>query len=198
LPGQYVLIAGRFWDDNHPFSIAKINDDGSIEISFKHFGDFTRHLSTHKAGDQMMIVGAYGEISKDLDKLEGPLVFLAGGIGITPFRAIIHTLLNQGDKRELYLYYGVRDPGLLAFHEEFIQLASIHPNFHYLPVLEKDPIPASATGFISMKIIQERTQNWQMATYFVCGPPIMMHILAAALKQSGIKPENIRNENFGY
>jgi predicted ferric reductase len=198
LPGQYVALSFSRIASNHPFSISRINSDGSIDVTFKLFGKFTRRLATLKAGDKLYVAGAYGEISSGLAELKAPLVFVAGGIGITPFRAILHRLLEQKDTRELYLFYGVRDSGFLAFNDEFKALAAAHPNFHYVPVLEKEELPGAKSGFIGLPLLQETVSNWNSATFFVCGPPVMMKIITNKLSSVGITPGRIRSENFGY
>lgn len=195
--GQYVLVAWSKRHDNHPFSISRKNADGSIELTFKILGDFTSKLKDIKAGDSLLVTGAFGELGLILPTAPGPLVFLAGGIGITPFRSMIYKLIEHKDPRKVYLFYGAKDPSILAFHDEFVKLAQESDTFFYQPVIEQGELEHAAKGFISMAMLKQSNPNLD-GSFLLCGPPVMMKIMKTALKQAGVTQDRITAEDFGY
>lgn len=195
--GQYALVAWSRSHDNHPFSISRKNADGSLELTFKVLGDFTAKLKEIKAGDTLFLTGAFGELGNDLGSIDGPLVFLAGGIGVTPFRSMIYQLLESKDPRQVYLYYGAKDPAMLAFHDEFSQLAASSQNFFYQPVIEQGELEHAAKGFITIDMLKQANPTLA-GTFFVCGPPVMMKILKKALAKAQVPLSRVRAEDFGY
>lgn len=197
-PGQYVMIGLKRFGDNHPFSISRINDNGTVEVTFKVFGTFTDALSKLTAADKIFVAGAYGNIHHDVENTKKDLVFVAGGIGITPFRAIIHDQLINSLGRDIYLFYCVKSPAYLAFDEEFVELTKLYPNFHYKQVCELDPPPGADKGYISIATIKKAVGELDSAYYFACGPGPMMKIIKGMLKKAGVRSTEISLEEFSY
>lgn len=197
-PGQYVMFGLKRFGDNHPFSISRINNDGTVEVTFKVFGTFTDALSKQVIGNTLFVAGAYGNIHHDVEGTKKDLAFVAGGIGITPFRAIIHDEVAKHPNRNLYLFYCVKSPAFLAFDNEFMELAKQYPNFHYKQICELDPPPGADKGYISIDTIKKQVGELDSAYYFACGPGPMMEIIKNMLRKAGVRSTEISLEEFSY
>lgn len=198
-PGQYVMIGLKRFGDNHPFSISRINANNTVEATFKVFGNFTNLLANATAGDRIFVAGAYGGTYHDVESSKKDLVLIAGGIGITPFRAIIHNELNKPSKRDLYLFYCVKSPDFLAFNDEFTALAKQYSHFHYIQVCELQPPPNAKSGYITIDTIEEALSgDLQRAFFLACGPGPMMTSIKTLLKKAGVKSRDISLEEFSY
>ena len=205
-PGQYVMVTIDQTDDHHPFSISRIFTEasgeelsGQAEITFKVFGNFTEKFSGLQKGDQIYLAGPYGSANKMVEYRKHDLVFIAGGIGITPFRAMIHQLLESGDRRNLYLFYCVSDIGYFAFDEELQQLANRYQNFEYIKMCARPTEDeAILEGYISDTIIQERVGDLAKQSYVVCGPDAMLAAVNVMLRFNNVPRYQIHKEEFSY
>lgn len=123
--GQFVYL--RFLDgtpgeEEHPFTISSAHNDTSITITAKNLGDFSGDLSAVQPGAAVAIDGPYGIFRADRLPAERPLVLVAGGIGITPFLAMLGDAATTAQRR-VHLVWSVRDPAEffdLAFLEETV------------------------------------------------------------------------------
>ncbi len=199
-PGQYVMITIDAMDDHHPFSVSKINTDQTVEITFKVFGNFTKKFSQVVAGQKLYFAGPYGTANKMVQyHKQEDLVLVAGGIGITPFRCIIHHLLANNDQRNIYLFYCVSQPDFFAFDDEFTKLAKQHANFHYIKICSK-PMndPSVIQGYISDLIIKDQIGDLPSHSYVVCGPDAMLAAVNVLLRSHGVPRYQIHKEEFSY
>jgi ferredoxin-NADP reductase len=131
-----------------------------------------------------------------------PAVFLAGGIGITPILSMLRWSLTNHPTRELHLFYGVRSSEDHAFKSELEDLAKTNQKFH-LVVLYAQPGQSGQkgrdfheTGFIDIRLL-ERSLPDKRRQFYVCGPPGMMASVIPALRDWGVREEDIRSESFG-
>jgi CDP-4-dehydro-6-deoxyglucose reductase len=119
-PGQYICVVGQ--DGRlHPFSIANTpRADGSLELHIGRVanGDFTRYAHEQlRLRDILRFEGPFGEFGFAA-ATERPAIFLAGGTGIAPIKAILESLSPAANKRELHLYWGSRhEDGLYAIEQ---------------------------------------------------------------------------------
>lgn len=199
--GEYVMITIDRMDDHHPFSVSKINDDETVEITFKVFGNFTKKFSQVQAGQKLFFAGPYGTANKMVQYRQGQnLVLLAGGIGITPFRCITHRLLEQHDTRNIYLFYCVSSVDYFAFDVELTALAQRYPNFKYIKICSQ---PTSDTtviqGYISDTILKRYVgDDLTKHSYMVCGPDPMLAAVNVLLRNNKVPRYQIHREEFSY
>lgn len=154
-----------------------------------------------KPGDVVEIAGPYGEFR--VQDTEKEMVFIGGGVGMAPLRAMIHEQLSAGTGRQISFWYGARSKAELFYADEFEELARQHPNFRWTPALSQ---PArgddwqGATGFVHdvayVSYLKDHSAP-EDCEYYLCGPPLMIQAVRAVLDDCGVEPEDIHNDDFG-
>lgn len=192
--GQYVYLQPSLFSEEHPFSVLNHNDeDGSISIGYKVFGKFTEKLSTAKVGDNVLIDGPYGTFTNEINvNPNKPAVFIAGGIGVTPFAK--HCLDKRGDR---VLFYAVRTPQSPAFKNILEPVMGDK----LVMVVEKDDSPATPNderGFLDKEIITKYIDQSTPYEFYICGPEKMMKDIKRQLLQMNIPEKRIHLESFAY
>jgi Na+-transporting NADH:ubiquinone oxidoreductase subunit F len=131
------------------------------------------------------------------------MVFIGGGVGMAPLRAMIHEQLEQGTDRKISFWYGARSKADLFYAEEFDALAKKYENFTWTPALS-DPTPGDgwtgATGFIHSVILENYLKAHpapQDCEYYLCGPPLMIQSVYSMLDECGVEETSIFNDDFG-
>lgn len=155
-----------------------------------------------KAGETVEVAGPYGHFGAQDTGRE--MVFIGGGVGMAPLRAIIFDQLERlGTRRRISFWYGARSRGELFYVDEFDALAARHPNFTWTPALSE---PAAgddwqgATGFVhdvAFKAYLEDHPAPEECEYYLCGPPLMIEAVYAMLDECGVEPGSIFNDDFG-
>lgn len=192
--GQHGIFLMKFTQAKRPFrvfSIASIPSEGHIEISTKvgkKPSAFKQVLLDLEPGMNIFMRGPVGPFYVDEKK---PLLFIAGGIGITPYRAMIRDLrLNAKNlDKEVRLLYLDSNEAFIYGEELGKAEETKWINIHYLTKREK--LYEEIHRFI------EKYQNG--GTYFVAGPKPMTKAVEKALKAEGIDGKNIKIDGFiGY
>jgi len=165
-------------------------------------GVASNHLHDRvREGDLLQVGAPTGRFFVDGDA-EGPIVFIAGGIGITPMMSMLARSLEQQPGHVLHLYYGIRHGGEQAFKARLEELAAKHPAFH-LNVVYSQPRPGDVQGWdyrhaahVDAALLR-RTLPHGRHQFYICGPPPMMASLIPALLAWGVSPRDIHHEAFG-
>jgi len=151
-------------------------------------------------GDPVTTSGPFGDFH--VQPTEREMVFVGGGVGMAPLRAMIHQQFGRGTKRRVRYFYGARTASDLFYSEEFEALAQAHPNFSWTPALS-DPAPGDswtgATGFIHEILPAEMGGHPapEACEYYLCGPPVMISAVLATLDRLGVEPGSIFFDDFG-
>ena len=139
-----------------------------------------------------------------LDEAEpGPHVFLAGGIGITPFRSMIKYAADKNLNTQIHLIYSNSIPEEIAFRAEFDGLAKSWPNLKLdmtvtKPEESKEPWKG-LTGRIDENLIQKLVPDLGSNIFWVCGPPAMVEAMEQTLGKLNLSSGKVRSEKFtGY
>lgn len=191
-PGQYFYIQPRVFAEDHPFTAAKLNSfDGSIAFCIKTYGKFTKHLENLEIGKKVFLDGPYGVFTRNAGKNGNPMVFIAGGVGISPF---IRYASNPGLDQPELLIYGETNKKDIAY-KNLVQKSFSKVVFVLSDLKEKSE--DYEAGFITEEILRKNiSKDIKLYEYFVCGPPIMMHKVEEFLLASGVKHEQIHMEKF--
>lgn len=163
---------------------------------------FKRCLSKTPPGGVLEMAGPTGDFTLH-NKSERPAVFLAGGIGITPFFSIIKDATQQALPHKLYLFYSNRRPEDAAFLEEFGILYRQNPNFQFIPTmtaLDKSAKPwEGETGYIDAEMIKRHLKAGGEPIFYLAGPPAFVVAMRQVLNAMEINDDDIRTEEFsGY
>jgi ferredoxin-NADP reductase len=125
-----------------------------------------------------------------------PLVVAAAGIGVTPFRAMLHARIANGVRGRFSLHLTAREPEGLYFHEEFSRLSQVHEWFHYCPrVTGSAPDWRGEQGRITADIVLQGMP--QSTIFMVCAGKAMESELTRGLAAGGVPAQNIHTERFG-
>lgn len=157
-------------------------------------------LFSVQAGDEITLSGPFGEFH--VQPTEREMVYVGGGVGMAPLRAMIHQELGRGTMRRIRYFYGARSAADLFYASEFLDLAKKHPNFSWTPALS-DPAPGDrwtgATGFIHETLRAEMSGHPapEDCEYYLCGPPVMVSAVLATLGRLGVEPASIFYDDFG-
>jgi len=205
-PGQFIFISFKqqgISPEEHPFSVSSspttdYNDPDSIEltITVKALGDYTGTLLGLKEGAGAEIEGAFGRFTNTRFK-EPKQVWVAGGIGVTPFLSMAKSLAKQrakgkGQSYEIHMFYVVRNETELIEHSALQKLANIEGlNFHYYTYISD-----AQNRLISADYISKAANGLSKTDVFICGPPPMMTSLKHQFIDFRVKKRNIHTEEF--
>lgn len=163
-------------------------------------GQVSSWLFARQPGDVVQVSGPFGEIH--VQDTGAEMVFIGGGVGMAPLRAMIHEQIAAGTGRKMRYFYGARSVADLFYVKEFDGIAAAHPNFSWMPALS-DPAPGDrwtgATGFIhdSVRRAMAGHPAPEDCEYYLCGPPVMISAVLATLERLGVEPGNIFKDDFG-
>ena len=189
-PGQFVM--GAFFEgpryrgcgEFHPFTVSNINDDGTIALTIKAIGDCTRHIQTLEAGVATRIQGPYGSFFGE--RSQDPELWVAGGIGITPF---ISSLRAGSVEQPVMLIYAYRSAIDTAYLGELASLAQRQPLLEYHALsMQKD------IGQIDHLLDQIHEIKTRQA--YLCGPLPMLNKVMSSLRKRGMPQANIHSEDY--
>jgi Na+-transporting NADH:ubiquinone oxidoreductase subunit F len=165
-------------------------------------GVVSSYLFGLRPGASVEVSGPYGDFG--VQDGERELVFIGGGAGMAPLRALIFDQLERAhSSRKLTFWYGARSRNELFYVEELDALARAHPNFAWTPALS-EPLPTDAwqgpVGFIH-EVVRDRYLAHHPAPgeceYYLCGPPLMTQAVYAMLAALGVDRGRIFNDDFG-
>jgi len=202
LPGQFCFlrpVGPGLPHEDHPFTVASApSAEGCVSFTIKASGDFTQAIQSVKVGRPMSLSAPYGRFSYLLQPDETDLVFIAGGIGITPLMGMIRHMQSTGADREVLLLYGSRTEEDIAFREELADLGAGHvPRLRVVHVLSR---PSSGWGGEVGRIDREKVARLCGAVegkgFYVCGPREMMRDVTRALRSLGAPRSRIHYEQF--
>ncbi|AQT69548.1 Phenol hydroxylase P5 protein [Anaerohalosphaera lusitana] len=197
-PGQFMFVKfkrpGRK-SEQHPFTIAAgPEDDDLLQATIKESGNFTNTIGQTKAGDQANIEAPYGRFSIAYHDVK-EILFIAGGIGITPIMSMIRHLRDSGDQRPVKLIWGVKTEQDIVFRDE---LESLGANFEVTYVLSRPGEDWNGeSGYVTAEVIDKYSKDMlRSADVFLCGPPVMMDKVIAALRKLRVDDKRIHYERF--
>lgn len=203
IPGQFVMVRilnpdGTLWKQK-AYSMCNIpNDEGRIELGVKVAGEFTQRLNTLKVGDKLELAGPYGIFT--IKPEMGAVVFLAGGIGITPFLSMIRGEIATNSTRRMTLLYANKSPKDIAFQQELEFLAKVHPLLRVAHTIESGELTASPvpchSGRVTEELLRQYGGDMRQNYYLLCGPPPFMDCMKEYLSAAGVDPSHIKVERF--
>lgn len=203
-PGQFgflTLFRGRRLPvEEHPFTISSSpNESGELTFTIKNSGDFTSTIGRTEPGDTATVEGPFGRFSYVLHPGERDLVFVAGGIGITPLMSMIRHMRDTGSDADVLLIYGNRRERDIVFREELDAIAAGGaPKLRIVHILSTpDDRWQGLTGFLDAEKIREQCgEDAASKAYYVCGPAPMMTLVRDVLDSLGVPRRKVYWEQF--
>jgi phenol hydroxylase P5 protein len=203
--GQYVQVHVPGIEGGRAFSIAnspaEVERSGAIELHVRIVpgGAATTWLhGSLQVGDALRLSGPYGRFFvRKSARL--PMVFMAGGSGLSSPRAMILDLLDGGCTDPITLIYGQRTRAELYGDDEFRALAERHPNFRYVPALSDEPAGSAwggARGFVHEAAKAAFGGGFAGHKAYLCGPPPMVEACIGTLMQGRLFERDIYTEKF--
>ena len=195
--GQYFVwrfLTRDGWWRGHPFSISSAPNGTWLRITVKRLGDWSAELEHMTVGTRVFVEGPYG-ILTGARRTRQRVLLIAGGIGITPLRALLEALpAKPGD---LTLLYRVRNDSDIVFRVELEALGRIRgAEIRYLPGPRRSA-PAGADplepGGLLALVPDVRERD-----VYLCGPVPMMQHVESSLHRLGLPPRQIHAERFAY
>lgn len=186
---------------DHPFSIASAPGSGDrLRFLVQEAGDFTGRIGAIPPGTSVAVDAPHGSFSLDRADAGGPVLLVAGGVGIAPILAILGALAERGENRPVRLLYACRDPAFMVpealwrvdlerLGGRAILLTDSAPDG---PGVEQGPMTLDHVRAAMAGLDPART------TAFLCGPGGMMARAADCLEGCGLPPRAIHFERFRY
>jgi phenol hydroxylase P5 protein len=203
--GQYVQVHVPGVEGGRAFSIAnspaEVERTGTIELNVRIVPGGTATTWLHEqlgVRAALRVSGPYGRFF--VRKSAGlPMVFMAGGSGLSSPRSMILDLLDGGCADPITLVYGQRTRAELYYDAEFRSLAQRHPNFSYVPTLSDEPEGSDwngARGFVHEAAKAHFGGGFAGHKAYLCGPPPMVEACIGALMQGRLFERDIYTEKF--
>ena len=194
--GQFVIVrflAPGFRWEAHPFSISAEPDGRGLRLSIKALGDYTRRVPRLPVGTAAIIDGPHGAFTAERCRGDKALL-VAGGIGITPLRALAAELAGRG--ADLVLLYGNRSRDGIVFEKELAGLVASTGRLRVEHVLSADQSWTGESGNIDRERIARMVPDLLERDVFLCGPPRMMKSVRSALRELGVSGARVYYERF--
>ncbi len=196
--GQFLLwrflAPGHLWSA-HPYSLSAAPEQGALRITVKDAGDHSGALAHLRPGTPVLAEGPFGHFTLD-KRVRSQLLFVAGGAGIAPIRALAEELVTRGPRRHIdaVLIYRVGHADDLALRDELEQLAKraglkVHYLVGHRRELRRDPL--------SPRSIEKIVRDVRSRDVYVCGPPGMTHTVLRAMRELRVPVRQLHSEEFG-
>jgi len=204
LPGQWqflTLYRGRGLPvEEHHFTISSSPAEPDFHTStIKEVGDFTATIGQTRAGDQAVIHGPFGRFSHILHPQARDLVFIAGGIGITPLMSNLRHMRDTGSDKEVLLLYANSTPEDIVFREELAQMeAAKKPRLRVVHIISRPgPDWTGEKGRLDRQKLQRLCgDRLDRSTFFLSGPPGLVAAMVIILEDLGVEPSRLSVEYF--
>lgn len=193
--GLFRFLSGKLWLQAHPFSFSSLSGD-EIRVSIKKLGDFTNILADRlKPGTPVLLEGPLGvfTIRPKVDKY----LLLAGGIGVTPIRALAEDLVKA--EKDVKAIYAFRNEPEAVFDNELKQLLPTDNYFRFNGETTTDqPELKTYSGLLTLDRIKELVPDWPTREIYICGPGGMARGLYQDFFKAGVRRRHFHWEHFDF
>jgi len=204
-PGQYLewtlpMYVGDSRGNRRYFTIASSPTEAHIHLGVKFYdkpSSFKQKLMEMKEGETIVASQLSGEFTLPEDRNK-KLVFIAGGIGVTPFRAMAKYIFDTQDKRDVVLFYSNRTPKDIVYKSLFENCRNLGIRTIYV-VNDLDGevlAPDTVLGFIDPELIIREVPDYKDRIYYISGPHGMVNSFEKTLSELGVSKNNIKVDFF--
>jgi len=194
IAGQHIFLEISK-DNGKPFSLVSCPNENFLEFAtiIRDNSSFKNKLDKKKIGDELIVSGPYGKFYLE-DEEEA--VFIAGGIGITPFMGIIRDVIQNEKDIKLTLLYSNKSEGRAAFKEELDLMNERSPNLNLIYTMTEQEDFDGEHGRINKEFIESHVSNPEEKSWFISGSPGFVQSISLMLKKE-FKIEKIKLDSFG-
>ena len=200
--GQYVNVELPDGAGHRPFSFAQApSNPREVELDVRYLPGGVATTWIHQqlaVGDRLRLSGPYGRFHVR-SSAQLPMLFLAGGSGLSSPRSMILDLIEHDCMLPITLVYGARNRDELYYADEFTELAARVPSFTYVPALSHEPDDsdwAGARGFVHEAAAAHFAGDFRGHKAYLCGPPAMVDACITTLMQGRLFERDIYQELF--
>ncbi|UUW92527.1 FAD-binding oxidoreductase [Pimelobacter simplex] len=196
-PGQYAVL--NLADGlRRCYSMAGLPGSDTVSFVTRRYpgGAGSQRLHSLTTGSRITLELPYGDMW--LRPTSDPVVLIAGGTGISPVLSLANELAGTPEDRPVRAFYGAARPGDLVCSEELGALLEKLPDSAlHLGAATADPQWAGAVGFVTDLLRDNLDLPWEVARYYLAGPPAMADAVLALLKARGVPNDRIHYDRFG-
>jgi predicted ferric reductase len=186
---RWRFLAPDHWSTAHPFSLSAPPTATTLRLTVKELGDGSRDLQSLAVGTSVIAEGPYGAVTS-ARRTKRNVLLIAGGVGITPIRALFETLpLRRGD--DLVLLYRARSWAEVLFRDELDEIAD-RRGARVVYVVGEDRAALSAAGL--RQLVPDLTGR----DVYLCGPPGLTTAVRRSLRAAGLPLEQLHEERFTF
>lgn len=213
-PAGFEYRAGQFFDIILPkpsedarkmtyvhgfsFVTAPFEQHISAATRMRPDSEFKNALKAVPDGSELQIEAVWGSFTLKKDETK-PVVYIIGGIGITPVRSMVAQATHDKLNRKLTLLYANRGPANAAFTADLEGYAKANGQFTFVPVYTDEQVAGAEHGMVTGDMVKRHVADVQNALYYLSGPAGMVRASRDLLTELGVDEDNIRTEEFdGY
>ena len=206
LPGQYAewTLAADSSDsrgNRRYFTLASSPTEKDVRLGVKFYANpstYKRYLAAFKAGSPVLAGSIAGDFTLPWRKKK-KLVFIAGGIGVTPFRAMVKYLLDRREQRDAVLFYSNKTPAEIAYKDLFDAAQAENIGFRVVYTLTDSAVPPTWTGergYVDAAMIAKKVPDYKERLFFISGPRSMVTTFQKTLHDMGVPRHRIKSDFF--
>lgn len=191
--GQYIYLKQGIVSEDHPFSATYCDPkNGDLTIVYRTYGAFTQFLTSLPLGEIVHVGGPYGLFTQD-QPTDKKLVYIAGGVGVTPFAQYILDG-KTNDNQWLFVSNKTRQ-GAPLVPQLRRALGQRLVEFYTNDVVQSD---GSVIGRIRVDSLRERLGDLSKCSFYICGPPAMVKDMKRSLLEASVPALQVNIEKFGW
>jgi predicted ferric reductase len=178
--------------ESHPYTISSAPNSDLLRVSMKGLGDWSKNIGKDLVeGTDVNVYGPYGQFTQENLRNSKKQVWIAGGIGITPFLSMLRDLKNKNIKNEIYLICSTKTEEECIFREEILKdldKTNVKVDLHI----------SSVSGYLDLDYVKKFVGNFDDAVFLLCGPMPMTDGIKKSLKSNGVHNNDIVFELFNF
>jgi ferredoxin-NADP reductase len=192
--GQAIELLLGETAGGHAFSLVSAPFEHEIAVTTRmRDSAYKRVLGGLAPGADVKIDGPFGSLTLHRNPARGA-VFIAGGIGITPFMSMLRQSAREGMPHRITLVYSNRTREDAAFIGELETIERHNSNFRLVTTMTE-----AGGSLVDAAMVADASRGLASPIFYVAGPPAMVEAMKAVLEQAGIEDTDVRSEEFfGY
>lgn len=181
----------------HPFTISSSPQEENLSFTIKNSGRFTSAVSKLLPGDQINIDGPFGLFIEQKDMKD--VIFIAGGVGITPFSSLLKDFAAKNRAGKNVLLYCVKKESDLVLKgelENLVNLANLNLKLIYILSAEETNRAGYFSGHLTKEILTEAVKDLSNPYFYICGSEPLQNTAKQMIKALGVSADKIIIESF--